>query len=154
MPSHSSSWKTLFTVGFVTLVGYIAIFSWMEHNRRKNGPWEITFTTVNNSPALLLSHTKLNLTNVTIVFLGSVAPTNLPQTICFQHGRVAPFDLPMGKCVFLDTLYLPGTVTIQAFGHEIQMLPRTLSLDRVEHPWLSGEKILLTNSAPATLTHN
>ena len=91
---------------------------------------------------------------MTIVFSGSVAPTNLPQTIRFPHGRVAPFDLPMGKCVFLDTLYLPGTVTVQVLGHEIQMMPRTLSLDRVEHPWLSGEKILLTNSAPATLTHN
>ena len=154
MPPQSSPWKTFITVGLVTLVGYIAIFSWMEHNRRKNGPWEITFTTVDNVPALQLSHAKLGLLNVTVVFTGAVTPTNLPQTICFQHGRVAPFDLPMGKCVFLDTLFLPGTVTVQVFGHEIQMLPRTLSLDRVEHPWLSGEKILLTNSAPATLTHN
>ena len=94
------------------------------------------------------------LTNITIVFLEAIATTNAPQPIRFEHGRVAPFDLPFGKCVFLDTLYLPGTVAMEAFGHSIQVLPRTLTIDRVEHPWMSGEKILLTNRPPATLTPN
>ena len=141
-------------VGLVSLIGYIAVFSWMENNRHKDGPWEITFTEVNNSPALLVSHAKLGLTNITIVFSDTIATTNPPQTIRFEHGRVAPFDLPFGKCVFLDTLYLPGTVTMDAFGHLIQVLPRTLTIDHVERPWLSGEKILLTNRPPATLPPN
>lgn len=141
-------------VGLVTLIGYAAVFAWVENNRRKNGPWEITFTRLDNSPALLVNHAKLGLTNITIVFLDAIAPANLPATIRFEHGRVAPFDLPFGKCVFLDTLFLPGTVTVKVFGHEIQAMPRTMTIDHIEHAWLPGEKILLTNRPTATLpTH-
>jgi hypothetical protein len=154
MPPQSSPWKIFLRVGLVSLIGYIAVFSWMENNRRKDGPWEITFTQVDNSPVLLVNHAKLGLTNVTIVFPAAVATTNAAQTIRFEHGRVAPFDLPFGKCVFLDTLYLPGTVTMETFGHLIQVLPRTMTIDRVERPWSSGEKILLTNRPPATLPPN
>jgi hypothetical protein len=128
------------------------MFSLVEGNRRKDGPWELTFTQVDDTPALRVSHAKLNLTNITILFAEAIVPTNLPQTIRFQHGQVAPLDLPFGKCIFLDTLYLPGTVTCEMFGHEIQLLPRTLTIDRVERPWLSGEKILLTNRVSATLS--
>jgi hypothetical protein len=154
MPPQTSPWKMFLLVGFVSLIGYIAVFSWMENNRHKDGPWEITFTQVDNSPALLVGHTKLGLTNITIVFPNAISTNHAPQTLRFEHGRVAPFDLPFGKCVFLDTLYLPGTVTVSAFNHEIQILPRTLTIDRVERPWLSGEKILLTHRPPATLTPN
>jgi hypothetical protein len=53
--------------------------------------------------------------------------------------------------VFQDTTFLPGTVVIQTFGHEIQLLPRVLTLDRAEHPWRPGEVIFLTNQpSPAT----
>lgn len=143
----------LLRVGLVSLVGYIAVFSWIENSRRKNDPWEITFTQVDNSPALLVSHARLGLTNVTIIFPDAVA-TNTPQTIRFEHGRVAPFDLPFGKCVFLDTLYLPGSMAMELFGHQIQLMPRTMLIDRLEHAWLSGEKILLTNRPSATLPPN
>jgi hypothetical protein len=142
------------TVGLVTLVGYVIVFSWVENNRRKDGPWEITFAKTNNSPVLLINHAKSGLTNIAIVFSDAVVPTNLPQTVSFPHGRVAPFDLPFGKCIFLDSLYLPGSVTVQAFGHEIQLLPRTLIIDRVERAWSPGEKILLTNRTSVTLPAN
>ena len=142
------------SVGFVTLIVYIAVFSWVENKRRMNGPWEITFTQVDNSPALLINHTKLGLTNISIIFPDAPTPTNELKTIRFQHGQIAPFDLPFGKCIFLDTLYLPGTVTCEVFGHQIQILPRTMTIDRVERPWSSGEKILLTNRPSATLPAN
>lgn len=141
-------------VGAITLIGYAAVFSWVENNRRKDGPWEVTFTTDDNSPALTIHHAKLGLTNITFVFIGAEAQTNLPITIRFEHGRVAPFALPFGKCIFLDTLFLPGTVTVEMFGHEIQILPRAMSVDRIERAWLPGEKILLTNRPSATLPAN
>jgi hypothetical protein len=153
MPPQSSPWKTFLLIALAILVGYISIFYLVENSRRKSGPWELTFTQVNNSPALLVTHAKLGLTNVTIVFPDAVA-TNAQQTIRFEHGRVAPFDLPFGKCVFLDTLYLPGSMAMELFGHQIQLMPRTMLIDRVEHAWLSGEKILLTNRPPATLPPN
>ena len=142
------------SVGLITLIVYVVVFSWVENKRRNNGPWEITFTQSDSSPALLINHTKLGLTNVTIILPGAIAPANLPQTVRFEHGRVAPFDLPFGKCIFLDTLYLPGTVTCEVFGHEIQILPRTMTIDHVERPWQSGEKILLTNRPSVTLPAN
>lgn len=145
--------KTFLFVGLVTLILYVTVFSLVENQRRRDGPWELTFTQADNSPALAISQTKLGLSNITLVFADAAVPTNLPQTIRFQHGQVAPaLELPFGKCVFLDTLYLPGTVTCEMFGHEIQILPRTMTIDRIEHPWRSGEKILLTNRNSATVS--
>ena len=148
----SSPLKSVMIVGLVSLVFYIAFFSWLEHRRYKNGPWEITFTQADNAPVLLIKQAKFGLTNISIQFVGGELTTNLPQTVSFQHGQIAPLDLPFGKCIFLDTLYLPGTVACEVFGHEIQLLPRTLTIDRVEHPWRAGEKILLTNRISATLS--
>jgi hypothetical protein len=154
MKSPGFPWKTILLVGLVTLVGYGVVFSWVEYRRRKNGPWEFTFTQSDQLPTLVISHVKLGLTNITIQFTAAAAPTNLSQTIKFEHGQVAPFDLPFGKCVFLDTLFLPGSVTCEIFGHEIQVLPRTMTIDRVEYPWTTGQKILLTNRPSATLPSN
>lgn len=141
-------------VGVVTLIVYFVVFSWIENRRRKSSPWEITFTELDNSPALLINHAELKLTNITIVIADAPAPTNLPQTIRFEHGQVAPLDLPIGKCIFLDTLFQPGTVVCEVFGNEIQILPRTLTINRVEYPWSTSQKILLTNRVPATLPTN
>jgi hypothetical protein len=43
-------------------------------------------------------------------------------------------------------MYLPGTVTLELFGHEIELLPRVLIIDRKEHPWKSGTTISLVVS--------
>ncbi len=139
------------SVGLVTLLGYAAVFSWIENRRQKNGPWELTFTRSDRAPALRIDHEKLGLTNITIIFLEADPPTTETQTLRLKHGQVAPFDLPFGKCVFLDTLFLPGTVTCEIFGHQIQILPRTMTINQIERPWQSGEKILLTNRPSATL---
>src|SRR5690606_26083675 len=47
-----------------------------------------------------------------------------------------PFKpVPFGKVVFDDLMYLPGTVVLHCFGHEVQMLPRALFLNRRERAW-------------------
>jgi hypothetical protein len=52
--------------------------------------------------------------------------------------------------VFLDTTFLPGTVALSLFGHEVQLLPRVLTIDKVEKAWRSGETISLQQAvAPA-----
>lgn len=148
----SSPLKTVLIIGLVSLGFYVVFFSWMEQRRYKNGPWEITFARQDDLPTLLLNHPKFGITNVVIQFVGGETTTNLPQTIRFQHGQVAPLPLPFGQCVFLDTLFLPGTVACELFGHQIQLMPRTLTIDQVARPWVSGEKILLTNRNSATLS--
>jgi len=148
-PTHI--WKQVIAVFVCSLVGYMLVFAWIEHARRKNGPWQATFGISNGFPTLIINHSKRQLTNISIVFVDAPVPTNLPQSIAFEHGRPAPFDLPFGRCVFIDALYLPGTAACEIFGHEIQLMPRVLTIDKVERPWRSGEKILLTNQPSATL---
>ncbi len=146
--------KTFILIGLVTLILYITLFYLIEQRRYRNGPWELTFSQVDATPALIINHPKLRLTNIMILFAEGTAVTNLPQTISFRQGQVAPLDLPFGKCIFLDTLFLPGTVTCEIFGNEIQILPRTMTINRRERPWQSHEKILLTNRPSATLPAN
>lgn len=144
-------WKQIIAIFICSVVGYAVVFGLIEYLRRKNGPWQAAFTRIDGLPSVVVHHSRLQITNVSILFFDAPAPTNLPQTIAFEHGRPAPFNLPFGKCVFIDALYLPGTAACEIFGHEIQFMPRVLTIDRVERPWRSGEKILLTNQPSATL---
>lgn len=61
----------------------------------------------------------------------------LPITLRFDQPRPVPYDLPLGKCVFMDTTFLPGAVTFRLFGHEIELLPRVLIIDQQDLPWRS-----------------
>lgn len=149
--SSPALWKPILVVFLITLTGYAVVFNWIEHRRRQNGPWQMTFTEVGGLPAIVVNQPALQLTNVTVVFSGAPPPTNLPQTVAFEHGRPAPYDLPFGKCVFVDPLFLPGSATCEIFNHEIQLLPRTLTIDGIEHPWRSEEKILLPPRPAGTL---
>jgi hypothetical protein len=144
-------WKQLLAVFVCAVVGYVLVFGWIENNRRKNGPWQVTFTNIDRLPAIIVNHAKLQLTNISIVFVDATLPANLPQTVAFEHGHPAPFDLPFGKCVFIDAIYLPGTAACEMFGHEIQLMPRMLTIDKAERPWHSGETISLTNATAAHL---
>lgn len=134
----------------LVLIAYAASYAFIQHRRVAKGPWEVTFTREAGAPALVVNQTRLGIANVRLVFSGAQATTNLPQTLRFADARPVPFDLPFGKCVFLDPLFLPGTVAFELFGHEIQLLPRVLTIDRVEYPWQSNATITLiaTNQTP------
>jgi hypothetical protein len=41
----------------------------------------------------------------------------------------------------MDSTFLPGTLTFQFFGHEIELLPRVLIIDHREYPW-TGEPVV------------
>jgi hypothetical protein len=127
-------------------LGYFLGFGWIEHRRQRNGPWQVTFRTDFGQPTLVVHQPELQLTNITIRFAGITSPARAAQTIRFEPGRPVPCDLPFGRCVFLDVLFLPGTVVCQVFGHEIQLMPRTLTIDGAERPWQSGEIIELPGS--------
>jgi len=43
-----------------------------------------------------------------------------------------------GRCVFMDNTFLPGTLTFQLFGHEIELLPRVMMIDHEERSWRSA----------------
>jgi hypothetical protein len=135
-----------FILAFViALVLYAVAYSMIEHQRTKKGPWQVIFTNdISGIPAIIINEPKLGISNVKITFPNEQAPaTN--STVIFDPPRQVPFDVPLGQCLFLDTTFQPGTVVLNLFGHEIQMIPRILTIDKHEYPWQSELTIPLTN---------
>lgn len=139
----------LFITAFVlALVAYIVLFAFIEKRRPRNGPWVVTFCRESNAPALLrIAQHRLGLSNVIAIGVTNVFTTNTVETIRFDTPRTVPFEVPFGRCVFLDTTFLPGTVTLQISGHEIELLPRVLVIDHREHTWNAASPIQLGPAA-------
>ena len=127
-----------------TIVMYVALYALIENRRTHNGPWRLTFTTNGyNEPALVINQPKLGITNVTFVFPNQTfSRTNLASE-AFTQPIGTPFELPFGQCIFMDLTSLPGTLVFQISGHEIQLLPRTLTVDKQEQPWHTDERFSL-----------
>lgn len=72
------------------------------------------------------------------------------MTVRFNEPRVRP---GFGEVRFQDATYMPGTVTLLAFNHEVELIPRGLVLDRQERPWQPGLTVELapTNQPPPLL---
>lgn len=129
----------------LAVICYAFFYHNIENRRTRKGPWEITFTNdVSGNAALLINQPRLAITNAQIVFTNQrVGAGFTPATLVFSQPRPVPYTLPLGSCIFMDTTFLPGTVTLQLFKHEIELLPRVLVVDRQEHPWLSESTITL-----------
>lgn len=130
-----------FAIAFLIAAACYAVFYPMiEHRRVRKGPWEVTFTNTNDGvPVVVINQPKLAITNVQLSFPDQPAlPAQVETNFAFAQPREVPYKVPMGRCVFMDTTFLPGTVTFELAGHEIQLLPRVLIIDRQEHPWVSG----------------
>ncbi len=136
--------RQLSLVFLIALAFYAGAFYLIERQRTRQGPWQVLFAGVTNGPPrIVINQPKLGLTNVNLVFAGEHAELPAPALMSFNEARAVPFDVPFGRCVFLDTTTLPGTVVLSLFRHEVQLLPRVLTLDRQERPWRSGETITL-----------
>jgi hypothetical protein len=132
----------------IALLIYAISYTWIEHRRTRKGPWEVSFTNDNSgTPALVINQPALAITNLQITFPGETARTN--ASLSFRQPQQVPWEVPYGKCVFMDTTFLPGTIVIDLFGHEIQLIPRALTIDQKEMPWESGKTIAVaaTNAA-------
>ncbi len=127
-----------FAIAFaIALVLYIASFSWIQHRRVLKGPWEITFATdAAGQPSLIISEPIIKISEK-LTFPGKkIAPANLARV---QRFNEAVTNLPFGEMIFQDPTFLPGTVTMRLFGHEIELLPRVLIVDKKEIPWRAGK---------------
>lgn len=132
-------------IGFgLALIIYLVSFAIIQHFRTRNGPWEVTFQTdAQGAPQIEVNQRQLQIRNVRFVFPDErLATTNLLQTLVFDSPIT---NAPFGRIVYLDTTFLPGSIVFGLFGHEIQLLPRILQLDRRETPWQSGVTHTLSN---------
>jgi hypothetical protein len=121
------------------LIGYFLLYAADSHLRTRRGPWEVTFLAESDgTPALRIAQTALGLSNIVVRFPGEHVDSSsnpLPRRIRFEQPMT---PVPFGRVAFDDLMYQPGTVVLHCFGHEVQMLPRALFLDRIEHPWIDG----------------
>jgi hypothetical protein len=123
----------------IAVVLYIASFGWIQHRRVFKGPWEITFATdAAGRPSLAISQPVLKISQI-IAFPNNHIPlANLDRVQRFDE---AVTNLPFGEMIFQDPTFLPGTVTMRLFGHEIGLLPRVLIIDKKEVPWRAGQAV-------------
>jgi len=143
--------KHLALAFLLALAVYVIFYEFIEHRRARNGPWQVTFRAgAAAAPAMVINQPQLAITNVQISFPGEASPASpAPVILAFNQPRSVPFGVPFGTCVFMDTTFLPGTVTFQLFGHEIELLPRALIIDQQEHPWRPDTIIALPHRPPA-----
>src|SRR5262245_18262395 len=126
---------------FVAVLGlYLATFYTIERARLRKGPWEVDFQTNAEGNATLVVHQpRLGLADVRIVFHGERATaTNLPAHVSFDRVKLST---PFGRVIYEDLTFLPGVVTFDLFGHEIELLPRTLIVNKRQVPWQSGAAV-------------
>jgi len=140
--------------GIAVLV-YAVFYGGIEHRRTRKGPWQVTFT--NNAagaPTLLINQPKLAITNLQITLAGETNGAGTNAVLIFDTPKPVPYDIPFGKCVFMDTTFLPGTIVFDLFGHEIQLIPRVLTIDKKEIPWESNTNLVVngTNTTFSQMT--
>jgi hypothetical protein len=143
---RSDLFKHVALAALIAVVLYAIAFWGIEHRRTRNGPWEVTFAVAESGEAaVLINQPRLGIAQVRLVFADQPAPANpLSQTRRFAQPQPVPFDLPFGRCIYMDTTFLPGVVTFDFFDHEVELLPRTLIVDKREMAWRTGEAIRVT----------
>jgi len=137
---------------FVVLALYLLIFYSMEYWRQRKGPWEVGFITdATANPSIVVYQPRLNVSSVELLFPGEkAAKSNFSQRILFDR----PLNkVPFGRVLYEDLTVLPGVITFDLFGHEIELMPRTLVINKKEVPWKSESVIELwpTNKLPQPL---
>ncbi len=141
--------KHVTLVAVIAVIGYFSLYALDSHLRTRKGPWEVTFATeTNGTPYLLVNQPAYGIRDVKVRFPGESNPlSNAPVTVRFTEPNTAP---AFGELRFQDATYLPGTVTLLAFNHELEFIQRGLVLDRRELPWQPGQTLELspTNQAP------
>ena len=141
--------RILLIASLSALAIYVVGYTWMYHRQTRLGPWEVTFTTLTNTPAIVINQPRLGIQGVQVAFVGASVASNVFQTLRFDRPKPWPYDVPFGRCIFMDTMILPGNVTLELFGHEVQLLPRTLTLDRREFKWTGTTNIVAGELRPA-----
>ncbi len=125
-------------LAFLLALGfYVLFFNGLERYRVRRGPWLVTFATQSNGvPSVTVAQPRLGVVHYSLVFAGeTVPPMPAPQTLAFSQPTQR--KVPFGRVLFLDTTFLPGTVTLELFGHVVEFLPRVLTIDKQEFRWLA-----------------
>jgi hypothetical protein len=127
-------------IGFALALGiYATFFAGDQWIRARKGPWEVAFqTNAAGDAEIVVNQAALGIADVRVTFTGE-RPANT-GALRFDAPRKS---LPFGAAKFEDLTYLPGSVAFDFFGHEVELLPRTLYLNKEEQGWISGTNYVL-----------
>jgi hypothetical protein len=132
--------KSVVLAFVIVLALYLVVFHGIEHLRQRHGPWTARFRTDGRGePMLVVTQDYLHLSDVKLVFHGEQT-TNAPADVRFDRVKQ---PVPFGTVIYEDLTFLPGVVTFDLFGHEIELLPRALIVNKKIVPWRSGATIEL-----------
>lgn len=126
--------KQIVITFLVVLALYLAAYHGIEYRRHMHGPWSAEFSVdAQDRPAVAITQLSLGISNLTLHFPGETVPTNLlPARVSFAKPKNT---VPFGEVIYEDLTFLPGVVTFNLFGHEIEILPRVLTINKREIPW-------------------
>jgi len=127
------------------LLFYLGAFYGCEHMRARKGPWEVQFNTdATGRPSIVVYQPRLAISAVEILFHDEqVSTMNLSERVAFNKPLK---PTPFGKVIYEDLTFLPGVVTFDLFGHEIELLPRVLIVNKKEVPWVSDFVVELSRT--------
>jgi hypothetical protein len=132
--------KSLMVFFVGVLAVYLGVFEGIEFLRHRKGAWVIDFTFgPDNTPGLNISQAHLGLTNVQVVLRGEPVTNGSAHVVFDKVKRPIPF----GRLLYEDLTFLPGVLTFDLYGHEVELFPRTLVADRREIPWRSDSIVEL-----------
>ena len=127
---------------------YFAVFYGIEGCRKSRGPWRVTFTTNYAGAMIEVSQAVLKHSAVLKFPNEAVPPTNYPVTVEFDRPRK---QAVFGTIIYEDLMQLPGVVTFNLFGHEVELAPRALNVNRRSIPWSPAPTVeLWPTNKPAT----
>ena len=149
MKPPAANWKSITTTFVVAVIFYFLAYGWMSRWQTGRGPWQVEFTTNQTGVAqIVIAQPALGLSNITLRFEGeTLAPTNHPGIVLFSKPRQAT---PFGELIYDDLMRQPGVITLDMFGHEVELIPKHLILNRQPVSWTNNIVISLaaTNKIP------
>ncbi len=134
--------KILAGAAILALALYAGGFALDQHLRTRRGPWRVTFLAGPGSePRLIVNQSALRITNLTVILRDEAVTNAVNRAVAFDTPQQ---PVPFGRVKFEDLTYLPGVVTLDLFGHEIELLPRALYVNRQPRAWTSNTTIALS----------
>ena len=126
----------LISFGIATVL-YVTLYWFIEHRRVAQTPWMVSYEVDASGHAKLeISQQSLGLGPVEIRFSAATTNAALPRTqVIFRYPNPVPRAMPLGRCIFEDLTFLPGTVALNLADTDIQMLPRALTIGTNEFSW-------------------
>lgn len=144
----SFPWKQTLVLFGAVLLAYLAVFYGIEWARHRKGPWKVDFLTDEKGrPLVAVFQNHLDISTRLYFPDVTIGRTNLSERVMFDRPKK---PVPFGKVIYEDLTFLPGVVTFDLFGHEVELLPRVLIVNKREVAWASVPTVELwsTNRPP------